>query len=87
VALSAQLGTFTDIGARLICLGPTSGEQSWDRITLDAEIGNPPGVNYVIASYQEANLFAYGKNQWLGDFTKIVLTLGLTTIDFVVRGA
>ena len=87
MAEATELSTFAHVGARGVSLCPSRSEQAWYGIALNAEIGNPPAVDYIVARDQEADFFACWDYQRLCNFTKIVLTFGRATVDLVLRGA
>src|SRR5690606_32723003 len=57
VVTAAEFGTLAAINTRLVDNGPGLFDKTGDGILLDAQRGHPPGVNHVIGSNQEANLF------------------------------
>ena len=63
MADTTELSTFTDIGAWNICFCPSGSKQSWYRIALNTEVGDPPAVDYVVTCYQEANFLTRWNNR------------------------
>ncbi len=81
MVFTAQFNALAAVSADLLCLEPGIAHKSGNRILLDPECRNTPGVDHVVSRGNDTNLLVDRNHHRIVDFDQVVVVLDLGRIN------